>query len=100
MWSTPPFLILVPIGMILYRVMESSVYVLPTLVLVAALSVWVLLRLLKGISIMFDSYTIKVYLIGLASIIGVIAIVYFYFDYTQSTSMYLTFMYSVMMNSR
>ena len=100
MWSTPPLLILVPIGMILYRVMESSVYVVPTLALVVALSVWVLLRLLKGISIMFDSYTIKVYLVGLASVIGVIAIVYLYFDYTQSTSMYLTFMYSVMMNSR
>jgi hypothetical protein len=100
MWSTPPLLILVPIGMILYRVMESNVYVVPTLVLVTMLSGWVLLRLLKGISIMFDSYIIKVYVVGFASIIGVIAIVYFYYDYTQSTSMYLTFMYSVMMDSR
>lgn len=100
MWATPPLLILVPIGMILYRVMESSVYVIPTIMLVIVLLLWVLVRLLKGISIVFDTYALKVYLVGLASIVGVITIVYFYFDYTQSTSMYLTFMYSVMTNSR
>ena len=100
MWSTPPLLILVPIGMILYRIMESSVYVIPALVLVVVLMLWVLVRLLKGISIVFDSYTLKVYLVGLASIVGVVAIVYFYYDYTQSTSMYLTYMYDVMTTSR
>jgi len=100
MWSTPPLLLLVPVGMIVYRIMESPMYVLPSLILMGVLLAWVILRLLKGISIMFDVYAIKVYAIGLLSIMSVVAVVYFYFDYTQATSTYLTFMYNVMSGSQ
>jgi hypothetical protein len=99
-WSTTPLLLLVPVGMIVYRIMESPVYVVPSMILVAILFAWVVLRLLKGISIMFDVYAIKVYVLGMLSIASVLAVVYFYFDYTQSTATYLTFMYSVMSNSQ
>jgi hypothetical protein len=80
--------------------MQSSVYVVPALVFLALLTVWVLLRLLKGVSIIFDAFPLKVYFIGIVSVLGAFALVYFYFDYTQSTSMYLTFMYNVMANSK
>lgn len=100
MWSTPPLLLLVPVGMIVYRIMESPMYVLPSLILMAVLLTWVVLRLLKGISIMFDVYAVKVYVVGLLSIVSVFAVVYFYFDYTQATSTYLTFMYNVMSSSQ
>lgn len=99
MWSTPPLLILVPVGMILFRVMESSVYVLPSLILVAVLLLWVFVRLLKGISIMYDIRTVKAYFLGVASLVALLAVVYFYYDYTQSTSTYLAFMYNVVANS-
>jgi hypothetical protein len=100
MWSTPPLLLLVPVGMIVYRIMESPMYVLPSLILMAVLLTWVVLRLLKGISIMFDVYAVKVYVVGLLSIVSVFAVVYFYFDYTQATSTYLTFMFNVMSSSQ
>ncbi len=99
MWSTPPLLILVPVGMILFRLMESSVYVLPSLILVAVLLLWVFIRLLKGVSIMYDVRVMKAYFLGVASLVAVLAIVYFYYDYTQSTSTYLAFMYNVVANS-
>ncbi|MBM2840048.1 MAG: Beta-galactosidase/beta-glucuronidase domain protein [Bacteroidetes bacterium] len=99
-WSATPLLILVPIGMILYRIMDSPMYVVPSLVLLAVLFLWVLLRILKGISIIFDAYLVKVYVIGFVSLAGVVTMVYTYFDYTQSTSMYLSYMYHVMMNSQ
>jgi hypothetical protein len=99
-WSTAPLLILVPVGMIMYRVMESDVYVLPSLILVTALLLWVLLRLLKGISIVFDAFPLKVYFLGMLSLAGVAALLYFYLDYTQSASMYLSFMYTVMQSSQ
>lgn len=100
MWSTPPLLILVPMGMILYRVMESSMYVVPAIVVVGLLLFWVLMRLLKGISIIFDAATIRVYLLGFISVAGVFACVYLYYDYTQSTSTYLSYIYTVVTNSQ
>ncbi|MFN0158607.1 MAG: glycoside hydrolase family 2 protein [Bacteroidota bacterium] len=99
MWSTPPLLALVPIGMILFRVMESSVYVIPALVIVAALFVWVLLRLLKGMAIIFDAFAPKVYVLGLLSVAALLAVAYVYYDYTQSASIYLTFIYNTMRGS-
>jgi hypothetical protein len=100
MWATPPLLVLVPVGMILYRIMESHVYVVPGLILVGVLLAWVVLRLLKAIAIVFDAYPVKVYFVGLLSLVGVLAIVYLYFDYTQSASVYMKYMYNMMVTSQ
>ncbi len=99
-WSATPLLVLVPVGMILYRIMDSSIYVVPSLALLLVLFVWVFLRLLKGISIIFDAYLMKVYVIGFLSLAGMVGLTYVYFDYTQSTSMYLSYMYHVMVNTQ
>jgi len=99
-WSAAPLLVLVPIGMILYRIMDSPIYVVPSLVLMLVLLIWVLLRLFKGISIIFDVYLMKVYIIGFLSLGCAFSLGYVYFDYTQSVSMYLSYMYHVMMYSQ
>jgi len=100
MWSTPPMLILVPVGMILFRVMETSMYVVPSFILVAALLLWVFFRLLKGVSIMYEIRATRAYVLGTFSCLAVLGLVYMYYDYTQSTSTYLAFMYDVMMKSQ
>lgn len=100
MWATPPLLVLIPIGMILFRVMESDVYVVPSLIVVAVLLIWVLLRLLKGVSIILDVYVAKVYLVGFFSVTGILALAYFYLEYTQSASIYLSFMYNIVSTSQ
>ncbi len=92
MWSTPPLLLLIPLGMILYRLMDSPVYILPAVILFMVLLIWVLFRFLKGISIILDTTPLKVYVIGVLSLIGMFAAVYFYLDYTQSGSLYVTFL--------
>ena len=99
MWATTPLLILVPVGMILFRLMETEVYVLPALLLVALLLVWVLLRVYKGVSIVADVYRLKVYVVGFASICVVLGIGYLYLDYTRSASEYLSFLYNVVSSS-
>lgn len=100
MWSTPPLIALVPLGMILFRLMESSVYVIPSLIIVGVLMFWVVLRLLKGISIIFDAMPARVYFVGIVAIAAVLSFGYLYYDYTQSSSMYLSFMLKVMTGSR
>ena len=99
MWATPPLLVFVPVGMILFRVMESDVYVVPSLVLVGILITWVLMRLYKGVAIVADVYPLKVYFMGISSLVGIFALGYFYLDYTHSASEYLSFLYDVVRNS-
>lgn len=99
-WSTAPLLILVPVGMILYRILDSPVYVVPTLVFLSLLLVWVVLRILKGISIIFDAYLVKVYVVGFLSLACAFTLVYLFYDYTESTSVYLTYMYHVVASSQ
>lgn len=100
MWSTAPMLVLVPLGMILYRVLDSSVYIIPAFVLISVLCAWVLLRLLKGMSIIMDVLPLKVYGAGLLSVAAVFVLAYAYYDYTQSVPMYLSFLYSTVANTQ
>jgi hypothetical protein len=90
-WSTAPLLILIPVGMILYRVMEGSFYVIPSLVLIALLLFWVFLRMLKGTAIIYDIVPVKVYAAGFALLVVLVAALYLYFDATGSLPLYLPF---------
>lgn len=88
-WSMLPYIILIPVAMILYRVLETPLYILPSFSLIAVLMVWTMYRLLKGVSVIFDVYPLKVYAVGVLIIVGSVALLYGYLDYTQSASLYL-----------
>jgi len=92
LWSMLPYVVLIPVAMVLYRVIESPEYVLPAFIAMALTTVWVLARLLKGISIIYDVFPMKVYAIGVAVILLCAALAYGYFDYTRSTSIYLKYL--------
>jgi hypothetical protein len=92
MWSTAPLLLLVPIGMILYRVMDSSVYVLPSLAFLAVLFFWVLLRFLKGISIIFDVFPSRMYALGLVTVAVLLGVCYVYYNSASALPEYVAYM--------
>jgi len=94
MWSTPPMLVLLPVGMIIYRLLDNPVYLAPTILLMILLIVWTFLRFLKGLSIVMDVYPMKVYAFGILSVVGMLAGLYVYFDYTQSASLYVSELYN------
>lgn len=72
--------------------METQFYVVPVFVLIGITSLWVLLRLLKGISIIYDVYPIKVYAVSILVLVVMTAAAYGYLDYTKSTTLYLKYM--------
>ncbi|HEV8538322.1 MAG TPA: glycoside hydrolase family 2 TIM barrel-domain containing protein [Bacteroidota bacterium] len=90
-WSLLPYVFLLPLAMIFYQLL-SQFYIVWVFVFIGIITVWVLIRLLKGISIIYDVYPFKVYAIGLLLLIVVGAAVYGYADYTRSTSVYLRYM--------
>ncbi|MDI6767296.1 MAG: glycoside hydrolase family 2 TIM barrel-domain containing protein [Bacteroidota bacterium] len=91
-WSSLPYIILIPIAMIVFRLMEIEFYIIPIFILIALISFWVLLRLFKGISIIFDVFPIRVYTIGFLILIIACIAVYGYLDYTKSTVVYLKYL--------
>lgn len=99
-WSLTPLLAFIPLGMILYRVMEGRIYVLPSLVIIAFFLVWVVARLLKAISIIYDVFPPKIYAAGVVVILAVCGMLWLYYDLVQSAPMHLTFLYSIVGSGR
>jgi hypothetical protein len=92
MWSMLPYILLIPVVMVLYRLsMETDFYIVPMVILVGLITVWVFIRLLKGISIIYDVYLFKVYVVSLLIIVVAAGAIYSYLDYTLSTSMYMRY---------
>jgi hypothetical protein len=93
-WTTAPWGFFIPVGMILYRVLESEPYVPWVLGLVAAMSAWVFMRTLKGISVIYHVYTPKMYMIGLTMLLVTSGAVYAYIDYAFAFTAYAEFFVS------
>jgi len=98
-WSASPLLLLVPVGMILYRVMESPMYVLPSVLLPILLLVWVFFRWMKGVAIVTDVFRPRVYSLGLMLAVAIVGIAFFYLDYRESISVFLSYLYDVTVHS-
>jgi len=90
-WSALPVVLLIPVGMVMYRVMESDAYVLPIMILLGAMGIWVLIRLLKAISIIYDVASLRVYTGGAFVLLVFLVIVLIYYNYAQSTIAYYKF---------
>lgn len=98
-WSMLPFIILIPMAMILYRLMETDAYIIPVFVILGVMIVWVAIRLLKGISIIYDTQPARVYTGGVLLLLILVVVAYGYLDYTQSTSIYMKFLLHSMARS-
>lgn len=87
-WTSLPWTFFIPITMILYRVLQSEPYVPWILGLVAVMSLWVVLRTLKGISVIYNIYRPKMYMYGFAVLLVFCVGTYFYLDYTIAVTAY------------
>lgn len=93
MWSTPPLLALIPVGMLVYRLLDDPLFVAPTLILLLVLTLWVFMRFLKGLSIVMEVFPPKVYAVGIVALVGIVTALFLYYDSTQSASMYFARVY-------
>jgi beta-glucuronidase len=99
-WSMTPLLAFIPVGMILYRVMEGTIYVLPSLIIIVVFLIWVTARLFKGVSIIYDIFPPKLYAAGVVGLLVVFGMLYLYYDLVQSAPMHLSFLYSMVGSGR
>lgn len=90
-WSSLPIVLLIPVGMVLYRIMQTESYIVPLLGMIIVILTWVLFRLLKGTSIMYDVRPGRVYGCGILLVLVLLAVMFVYYNATQSTLAYIKF---------
>lgn len=91
-WSLTPMIIFIPLSMVLFRIMEAPIYILPSLGVIMLILIISTFRLFKGVSIIFDIAPSKIYVAGVFAILVVAGLFYGYMDYAHSTSIYLKFL--------
>jgi beta-galactosidase len=84
-WSFLPLLLLLPLGLILYRILNAEFVTLYLLIALIIFTLWIYYRLMKGIYVIFDIYSGTVYLYSFIFIIIVVGGVLLYFQISNST---------------
>ncbi len=97
-WSAVPFLILLPVSIVLIRLLvysdQLNMIVMAVMVLIV---IWVLFRILKSTSVVFDIPSYKVYIVGLILIIFLVATVLSIYQYQFSLFRYIEYFLDVML---
>jgi beta-galactosidase len=90
-WALLPVVLLIPVGIILYRVLLTGTINPYIYMGLGVIQLWVLYRLMKGIHVLFDSKPSTVYFYSIIFILALIGSVLFYYELKYSTVQYLLF---------
>jgi len=90
-WGTLPIVLLSPLAMALFKLLQADFYVLPTFVLLIAFLVWSFLRILKGISVIYDVSRVKAYLGGSIVVLVILGGLFVYYETTYALTAYVEF---------
>jgi hypothetical protein len=90
-WGATPVIFLSPVAMSLFKIMENSLYVIPSLVLIALFLGWTFFRVLKGMSVVFDTNPVRTYVGGITLVILMGTGFVLYFDAAFALSSYVIF---------
>jgi hypothetical protein len=97
-WGAAPIIFLSPLAMSLFKIMENPTYVIPSLVLIFLFLFWTFLRVLKGISVMYDLSPMKTYVGGIFACMILLGGLFLYYDSVFALSSYLKFIIHLAQN--
>lgn len=84
--------------MSIFKIIENSSYVLPVVIIVLLFLIWTLMRILKGISVIYEFRTVKTYVGGILLCIILLGGLFFYYDSVYALRSYLKLMTHVSKN--
>ena len=91
-WASVPLVFLSPLGMSLFKVLQNPFYVVPAFALLGFFFLWIFVRTLKGISVIFDLNAAKTYIGGILVLGVCLAVIVFYYDSEFQLTAYLEFL--------
>ncbi len=89
-WAFLPVVILLPLTMVLYRILEAEIITLYLFAFLFLYFIWTFQRLLKGIYVIFDVGSFRVYFYTIVILIILIGGILSYFQLSYSTFDYIT----------
>lgn len=90
-WGTLPLVILSPLGMALFKLFQTELYVLPVMGVISLFLLWSVARVLKGVAVIYDVAPIKAYAGGTALLLLVAFGKLLYFESFHAVTAYLEF---------
>lgn len=90
-WASVPFVFLSPVGMSLFKILQTPFYAAPTFILLAVFFLWVIVRTLKGISVILDLNPARTYIGGAVVLAACAALIVLSYDTEYQLLAYLEF---------
>ena len=90
-WGSLPIVLLSPVAMAFFKLIQTDFNVIPAFSLVAAFLIWSLLRILKGVSVIYDVSRLKAYTGGILLVLVILGGVFVYYETTFALSAYIEF---------
>ncbi len=97
-WGAAPLIFLSPLAMSLFKIMENPAYIIPSLVIVAAFLLWSIMRILKGMSVVFETNALRTYLGGCFLILLTCGGIGVYYDSAYALGSYLSLVLHLVRN--
>jgi hypothetical protein len=94
-WGSLPIVLLSPVAMALFKLLQTDVNVLPAFALIALFLIWSLLRILKGVSVIYDISRLKAYTGGFLLVLVTLGGVFVYYETTFALSAYIEFFFHI-----
>lgn len=88
-WALLPLTLLLPAELILYRILMIASFNILIAVAISIILIWLFLRILKGIYILFEINPLRVYFYGFALVLIFASIGILYYHFTNSTIYYI-----------
>ncbi len=88
-WSFLPYVLLIPVGIVLYRVLKVDIVNIYIYIALLIFAVWVFYRLIKGIYVIFDVNAGGVYFYTFVLALLFLGGIFAYFEMTNSVFLYL-----------
>jgi hypothetical protein len=90
-WSSLPIVLLSPLAMALFKLLQSDIYVVPAFVLIAAFVLWSFFRTLKGVSVIYDVSPLKAYVGGILVVLIVLGGLFIYYETSYALTAYIEY---------
>lgn len=93
-WSYLPLVLLIPVGIVLYRLLSAEVANLYIFAGLLLFTIWIFYRLVKGIYVIFDVNPGSVYFYSILSIMLIAGIILIYFEINSSVIQHLNLVFT------
>lgn len=88
-WSFIPVLLLIPVTIVLYQFIHENEFALYIYIALGLFFLWILLRILKGVYVIYDTNPVKVYGYGFLLLLSAVAAVIFYYQINDAAFFFI-----------